>query len=75
MARFDYKCSGCGMMSEQDASDLVVYITHDIYGNVVEDLESLTKAQMEDICTGKFERVYSFAGVILKGSGFYSTDN
>lgn len=75
MPRFDYKCSGCGMLSEQNASDLVVYINHDIHGNQIDDLEVLSKSEMDDVCKGKFKRVYSFGGAILKGPGFYSTDN
>lgn len=76
MARYDYRCSQCGLVSEQAEPGLLVYIHHTVDGELIEDdLESLSKSENSEVCHGKFKRVYSFGGAILKGPGFYRTDN
>lgn len=75
MAKFDYRCTRCGLVSEQDEPGLVVYIHHNIDAELIDDLENLPRAQWGTVCDGRFKRVYSFGGVILKGPGFYKTDH
>lgn len=69
MPKFDYRCSECGLIVEEDEPDLMVIVSHKADGT---DVTEKTKPEM--LCTGTFKRVYSFGGSILKGSGWYSVD-
>jgi predicted nucleic acid-binding Zn ribbon protein len=57
--KYEFKCETCGVITEEDKPDGPSWY------HVLED---------RSVC-GLFKRVYSFGGVILKGSGFYKTDN
>ncbi|MCA1831684.1 MAG: FmdB family zinc ribbon protein [Actinomycetota bacterium] len=46
-------------------------------GNQVEVVQSFTDEPLTvcDVCGGRLRRVFHPVGIVLKGSGFYSTDN
>jgi putative FmdB family regulatory protein len=46
-------------------------------GNRVEAVQSFTDEPLTvcDVCGGRLRRVFHPVGIVLKGSGFYSTDN
>jgi putative FmdB family regulatory protein len=46
-------------------------------GNTVEVVQSFSDAPLTvcQVCGGRLRRVFHPVGIVLKGSGFYSTDN
>jgi putative FmdB family regulatory protein len=46
-------------------------------GNRIEVVQSFSDAPLTvcNVCGGRFRRVFHPVGIVLKGSGFYSTDN
>lgn len=69
MPKFDYKCKKCGYVVELDEPDLKVIVHHKKDGTPVKE-----ETHPDMMCDGMFKRVYSFAGSVLKGSGWYSVD-
>lgn len=69
MPKYDYRCSECRFTVEFDEPDLLIKIEHHRGG------EPYDEESGKSICPGKFKRVYAFSGAILKGGGFYRTDN